>query len=102
MAIKVSGTNVITDGRALNNITSIDATTAAAIGSGGVGGGTTLIATTTLSGAREISVSSLSLSDYDLLYFFGYDIRGGDYYDYLHIRNSSLSTSERNRVAKGS
>jgi len=38
MAIQVSGTNVITNARALNNITSIDSTTAAAIGAGGIGG----------------------------------------------------------------
>lgn len=38
MAIQVSGTPIITDAKALNGITSIDATTAAAIGSGGVGG----------------------------------------------------------------
>tara|TARA_R110002020_G_scaffold325170_1_gene540809 strand:+ start:320 stop:1876 length:1557 start_codon:yes stop_codon:yes gene_type:complete len=39
MAIKVGGTDVITNARALSNIASIDATTAAAIGAGGVGGG---------------------------------------------------------------
>lgn len=50
MAIKVSGTNVITDARALNNITSVDSTTAAAIGNAGVGGGISLLQTTTVSG----------------------------------------------------
>ena len=39
MAIKVGGTTVIDDGRALNNITSVDATTVAALGTAGVGGG---------------------------------------------------------------
>jgi len=43
MAIKVNGTTVINDSRALNNISSVDATTAAAIGSAGVGGSSTLI-----------------------------------------------------------
>ena len=38
MAIKVGGTTVIDDSRALNNITSVDATTAAAITAAGVGG----------------------------------------------------------------
>ena len=38
MAIKVSGTTVINDSRALQNIASVDATTAAAITAGGVGG----------------------------------------------------------------
>ena len=40
MAIQVSGTQVISDARALTNVTSIDATTAASIIAGGVGGGT--------------------------------------------------------------
>lgn len=41
MAIQVSGTNIITDAKALNGITSIDSTTASAISSGGVGAPTT-------------------------------------------------------------
>jgi hypothetical protein len=39
MAIKVGGTTVIDDSRALTNITSVDATTVAALGVAGVGGG---------------------------------------------------------------
>ena len=39
MAIKVNGTTVINDSRALQNVASVDATTAAAITAGGVGGG---------------------------------------------------------------
>lgn len=39
MAIQVSGTEVISNSRALNNIASIDATTATAITTAGVGGG---------------------------------------------------------------
>jgi len=39
MAIKVNGTTVINDSRALTNIASVDATTVAAIGAAGVGGG---------------------------------------------------------------
>ena len=38
MAIKVNGTTVINDSRALSNIASVDATTAAAILAAGVGG----------------------------------------------------------------
>jgi len=38
MAIKVNGTTVINDSRALSNIASVDATTATAIGAAGVGG----------------------------------------------------------------
>jgi len=50
MAIQVSGTTVINDSRALTNITSVDSTTATAIGNAGVGGGMTLLSTTTFSG----------------------------------------------------
>lgn len=42
MAIQVSGTQVIGNSRELTNIASIDATTAAAIGAAGVGGGGTV------------------------------------------------------------
>jgi len=38
-ALRMGGTQVLSSGRALTNISSIDATTAAAIGAGGVGGG---------------------------------------------------------------
>ena len=41
MAIKVNGTTVINDSRALQNIASVDATTVAAISAAGVGGGAT-------------------------------------------------------------
>ena len=39
MAIKVNGTTVINDSRQLQNVASLDATTVAAIGAAGVGGG---------------------------------------------------------------
>ena len=42
MAIKVNGTTVINDSRALTNIASVDATTVAALGAAGVGGGVEL------------------------------------------------------------
>jgi hypothetical protein len=45
MAIKVNGTTVINDSRALSNIASVDATTAAAITAGGVGGDVTFLVT---------------------------------------------------------
>jgi hypothetical protein len=48
MAIKVNGTTVINDSRALTNIASVDATTAAAIGAAGVGGGWSLISETAI------------------------------------------------------
>ena len=45
MAIKVSGTSVINDSRALQNIASVDSTTAAAITAAGVGGGEMVLLT---------------------------------------------------------
>lgn len=48
MAIQVNGTTVIDNSRNLTNITSVDATTAAAIGNAGVGGGLSEISHTTL------------------------------------------------------
>jgi hypothetical protein len=65
MAIKVNGTNVITDGRALNNITSVDATTAAAIGAGGVGGGFWSLESTTTISANSTYVGAISLPTSD-------------------------------------
>jgi len=41
MAIQISGTEVISNSRGLNNIASVDATTAASISAAGVGGGGT-------------------------------------------------------------
>jgi len=60
MAIKVGGTDVITNARALSNIASIDATTAAAIGAGGGGGGgtTELTAAATLSAGQAVVVNT--------------------------------------------
>jgi len=45
MAIKVGGTEVISDSRALNNISSVDAATVTALSDAGVGAGATLEAT---------------------------------------------------------
>ena len=42
MAIQISGTEVISNSRGLNNIASVDATTAASITAAGVGGGGTI------------------------------------------------------------
>ena len=58
MAIQVSGTEVISNSRALNNIASVDATTAAAIGNAGVGGAMVLLVdNASASGATYIEVS---------------------------------------------
>ena len=63
-------------------------------------GGTTLVATITTSGAREVSASSLDLSSYSQLFFFGYNVQGNNYYDYVHIRDSGDSTSGYNRIGQ--
>jgi hypothetical protein len=64
MAIKVNGTTVIDDSRALSNIASVDATTVAAMGAAGVGGQTTLV-------SSDVSVSQaatllLPIGDYKI------------------------------------
>ena len=62
MAIKVNGTTVINDSRALTNIASVDATTKNAISAAGVGGLTTVIAENVALGSG--SALSVSLGDY--------------------------------------
>lgn len=70
MAIQISGTTVVNDSRQLQNIASVDATTAAVIAANA--GGVTLLGTLTPSnGATSISLSSLSLSSYKLLHIMG-------------------------------
>lgn len=60
MAIKVGGTQVISNSQGLTNISSIDATTAAAIGAAGVGGGTSidLVADGSISAGDPVGVTS--------------------------------------------
>ena len=59
MAIQVTGTQVISNARALTNIASIDATTAAAITAAGVGGGGEIdfVASGTLSNGATVGVN---------------------------------------------
>ena len=65
MAIQISGTSVINDSRALQNISSIDTTTKNAISAAGVGGLTTLVAdnVSPISSANAI-IGPISLGDY--------------------------------------
>jgi hypothetical protein len=57
MAIKVNGTTVINDSRALSNIASVDATTVAALGAAGVGGvGYSQVSNTTYTAATYTTV----------------------------------------------
>jgi hypothetical protein len=65
MAIKVNGTTVINDSRALSNITSVDSTTKSAIETAGVGGGLKYLGETTLS-------SSASYIDYSFPTGYGF------------------------------
>lgn len=61
MAIKVGGTEVIDNSRELKNIASVDATTVAALGTAGVGGGggsTELTAAATLSAGQAVVVNT--------------------------------------------
>jgi len=61
MAIKIGGTTVIDDSRELSNIASVDATTVAALGAAGVGGGGSsvdLIASGTLSNGDTVIVNA--------------------------------------------
>lgn len=60
MALKVGGTEVISNARALSNIASIDATTAAAIGAGGVGGGGSadFVATGSITAGNVVGLTS--------------------------------------------
>jgi len=61
MAIQVSGTQVISNSRGLTNIASVDATTAAAIGAAGVGGGGSieLTATGSITAGDPVGINSL-------------------------------------------
>ena len=71
MAIQVAGTNIITDAKALNGITSIDSTTASAFSAGGVGGLTTLISSGSIG-----TVSTLSFSFTDDYSFYKIKLLG--------------------------
>ena len=65
MAIKVSGTTVISDARALTNVASIDATTAASITTAGVGAiPTALGAVGTYTIAKDSGMTNGSSSNY--------------------------------------
>jgi hypothetical protein len=75
MAIKVGGTTVIDDSRALTNIASVDATTVAALGTAGVGGGGGVV-------SMQASGGNISTGDFVSLNTDGtitaIDVAGGD------------------------
>jgi hypothetical protein len=59
MAIQVNGTQVIGNSRELTNIASVDATTAAAIGAAGVGGGVWSLESTTTISSTVTTISGI-------------------------------------------
>jgi len=118
MAIKINGTTVINDSRALSNIASVDATTVAAMGAAGVGGGLKLLQNyTTTSNATyfdidfptgydwfKIIVSELRVTDSQYSGTFqarlkdsgGNLITSSSYmYHYMHLSDPSGSNSNR-------
>ena len=116
MAIKVNGTTVINDSRALQNIASIDTATKNAMAAGGVGGLSTLVAEDATFGTGH--VIKLSLGDYTQQTFWISNIKatgnsvarlrlsdssdvtltgGSDYLNQLYAPNSnSFSKNEVN------
>ena len=116
MAIKVNGTTVINDSRALTNIASVDAATVTALGNAGVGGGATSLITdwTSIPASTTWTVSfpsgydvisifwqnmaiSSSSSATDLVFRLGSET-GNKYY---YGRSNAASTSQNNRVPFG-
>lgn len=95
MAIKVNGTTVINDSRALSNIASVDATTVAAMGAAGVGGLTTLIVDNANTGANGSStiLGPFSLADYRQQTFVFSKIRPVSGTGRLHMRLTDSSGS---------
>ena len=104
MAIKVNGTTVINDSRALTNIASLDATTVAAIGAAGVGGATSLITdwTTVSTNASYLEISLTG--DYDAITIELRQITVAGSYTDLEIRirfkDSSGNTINGNNMYK--
>ena len=94
MAIKVNGTTVIDDSRALSNIASVDATTVAALENAGVGGGafTEINPLTSFSGVSSITLTLPSAYSVHLVYFFDVDHNDPGNEDFqMRLGNSSGS-----------
>ena len=95
MAIKVNGTTVINDSRALSNIASIDTATKNAMTAGGVGGLTTLVAENAAFGTGQ--VVKLSLGDYTQQTFWILNIKAsGNSIPKMRLSNSSDVTITNN------
>ena len=92
MAIQVNGTTVIDNSRALNNITSVDSTTKSAIETAGVGGSTTNLGDTSLSGTpTSFDVTLDSGYDKHLIHVSG--ITSNDYSGGIRLQMANSSGS---------
>ena len=90
MAIKVNGTTVINDSRALTNIASVDATTVAALGAAGVGGMHSVIQTGSWSSsAQAVSITFPTGYDVYIIHFHGFRTSA----QYTGMRMQLLNTS---------
>jgi len=65
-ALRMGGTQVLSSGRALTNITSVDSTTATAIGNAGVGGGLGAVQTSQTTTGSNLSSIDFSLGNHRL------------------------------------
>ena len=102
MAIQVNGTEVISNSRALNNIASVDATTVAAFGAAGVGGGSlSLTATGTITAGRAVSLNANGTVSQTAGNYYLDEILppGGAYYD-SNMSNLGLGYWYQNTVGK--
>lgn len=101
MAIQVGGTSVITDARALNNITSVDSATVTALGNAGVGGLSTLVHDqVSFSGATSVQLSLSGDYSKQVFVFSNLQASGSNTDISMRLTNSSstLITSGYNRM----
>jgi len=93
MALQINGTTVVNNSRALQNIASVDSTTAASITSAGVGGGWSQQSTGTLSGTTpQITIPN---ADFVRIYLFDWRHSGGttgSYVRFQKVGSSSVDT----------
>lgn len=90
MAIQTGGTTRIGNLGELQNISSVDSTTAASITSAGVGGGFTQQSTGTLSGATpEITIPD---ADFVRIYLLSWNHTGTNTEDYMRLRKVGSSS----------
>lgn len=78
MAIKVNGTTVINDSRALQNIASVDSATVTALGNAGVGGGATSLIQGLTTTSNTTALTFNLNSGYDVYYLSLYNMKHSD------------------------